>query len=100
MILNVWNPLDFGFSSSRSLKLDAGGYSTSPNTSQRYQNSRPADSSSTPPLPNKTSGNIIGGNSSSSLLQQLTAISKLLSTQQTVRVDQITTLLNEKVRHL
>ena len=34
----------------------------------------------------------------SSLVQQLAAINQLLTNQQVVRVDQITSLLNEKVR--
>lgn len=89
------------FRSSRNLKLEAGGgYSTSPNAAQRqhYQKSRSTEISATPPTCIiKGSGNPIEANNlSSSLIQQLTVISSLLSTQQVVRVDQITTLLNEK----
>lgn len=85
----------FVFSSSRNLKLEAGGFSTSPNAGYRQQHPRSTDNSTTPPV--RGSGNSTGSGLPTSLLQQLTAISKLLSSQQTVRVDQITTLLNEKV---
>ena len=89
------------FRSSRNLKLEAGGgYSTSPSAAQRqhYQKSRSAEISASPPMyPIKGSENTVEANNlSSSLIQQLTVISSLLSTQQVVRVDQITTLLNEK----
>ena len=73
------------------MKLEAGGFSTSPNAPhppQRLQR-RSRDNSTTPP------SRAIDG--SSSLLHQLTIIGKLLANQQTVRVDQITSLLNENV---
>ena len=89
------------FRSSRNLKLEAGGgFSTSPSAAQRqyFQKSRSTEISATPPtFPIKGSGNAVEANNfSSSLIQQLTVISSLLSSQQVVRVDQITTLLNEK----
>ncbi|XP_032797414.2 cyclin-dependent kinase 12 isoform X3 [Daphnia magna] len=83
--------------SSRNLKLEAGGFSVSPHTAYRYQQSRSAENPTTPPIPSRGSSNNAGGHASLSLLQQLTSIKKLLTSQQTVRVDQITTLLNEKV---
>ncbi|XP_046436885.1 cyclin-dependent kinase 12-like isoform X4 [Daphnia pulex] len=83
--------------SSRNLKLEAGGFSVSPNAAYRQQQSRSAENSNTPPIPNRGSGNNAGGNASLSLLQQLTSIKKLLTSQQTVRVDQITSLMSEKV---
>lgn len=77
--------------------MEAGGFSVSPNAAYRQQQSRSAENSNTPPIPNRGSGNNAGGNTSLSLLQQLTSIKKLLTSQQTVRVDQITTLMSEKV---
>lgn len=61
----------------------------------QQQTSRSSDNSMTPPTFSSRSST--DGNLPSSLVQQLTAITKLLSTQQTVRVDQLTTLLNEAV---
>ncbi len=83
--------------SSRCLKMEAGGFSTSPNSHASYRqasqsHSRSSDNSSTPPALRGSSCNSDAG-LPSSLFQQLTAINQLLANHETVRVDQITSLL-------
>ena len=75
--------------------MDAGGFSSvSPSQgAYRQQQSRSSDNSSSSPARGSSNSDGLA----STLVQQLTAISQLLASQQTVRVDQIMTLLNEKI---